>query len=676
MEAAKTIRFEINLQKGRQICAQAPVNGAYEADGVRVEVKQAARGACQWGEIRVALQNESCRENWNLALSRPVRVWVPFEKPKKMTALYLFNEWWTRPAFLERFPEIPDRTQVLLCEYADRFACVVPMVGEAFKAVLSGGTDTELCLTMAAALGGQRTLSEPLYVVGEGRDIYGAIREAFREIAAYKGIRLREARRVPEMFRYLGWCSWDAFYKDVSEAGIREKAEELSEKHIPVRWMLIDDGWLAEKDELLYDFLPDQKKFPHGFREMTEDIRKTTAVSWFGVWHALGGYWGGIAPESPLAQKEQAHLYRAVNGKLLPSPFTGEGFYRDWYAALNREGISFVKVDGQSAVPYYFENSLPLGAAARGMNEALEGGASRMDGAVINCMGMAMESILARPATAVSRNSDDFCPNKADGFAEHLLQNAYNALYHNELYGCDWDMFWTMHKDAKKHSLLRAVSGGPVYTSDKPGATDPEVLKPLVYHDGELLQMARAAKPTADCVFSNPLKKGVLKLHNVAPYGGQTAGGIAAFNLTGRAQHFSFSPAEIPDLERADAYWVYDYFQQKAAFLAPNATYGAALEADQFAWFLLLPCGAHGAYLGLLDKYAGFLAVESLCEGEGTTVLTLHETGRFGWISEKPPRSLFVNAQEFTGEIEQIAPCVYAAALPESPEKAAVTLLW
>ena len=49
MEAAKTIRFEINCQKGRQICAQTPVNGAYEADGVRVEVKQAARGACQWG---------------------------------------------------------------------------------------------------------------------------------------------------------------------------------------------------------------------------------------------------------------------------------------------------------------------------------------------------------------------------------------------------------------------------------------------------------------------------------------------------------------------------------------------------------------------------------------------------------------------------------------------------
>ena len=32
--------------------------------------------------------------------------------------------------------------------------------------------------------------------------------------------------------------------------------------------------------------------------------------------------------------------------------------------------------------------------------------------------------------------------------------------------------------------------------------------------------MDRSAKPTEDCVFSDPLEGGVLKLHNVAPWGG------------------------------------------------------------------------------------------------------------------------------------------------------------
>lgn len=96
-----------------------------------------------------------------------------------------------------------------------------------------------------------------------------------------------------------------------------------------------------------------------------------------------------------------------------------------------------------------------------------------------------MENILSRPTSAISRNSDDFMPNKENGFVEHLLQNAYNSVYHDELYYCDWDMFWTKHEDAVKHSLLRAISGGPIYVSDQIGDTNPDVLKPLAYHNGE-----------------------------------------------------------------------------------------------------------------------------------------------------------------------------------------------
>lgn len=51
----------------------------------------------------------------------------------------------------------------------------------------------------------------------------------------------------------------------------------------------------------------------------------------------------------------------------------GLRFYRDWYEYLKREGISFSKVDGQSAVHNYFENDLPLMTATRGMHGALGG---------------------------------------------------------------------------------------------------------------------------------------------------------------------------------------------------------------------------------------------------------------------------------------------------------------
>ena len=670
------IRCEIQFQKGKHIYAEFPVNEkGFSKDGFHIQVTEVSEDGCRIGKLSLHIKNESCRENANLDMEKPVRIWLPLEHPEKITAMYLYNEWWTRPAFVESFQEIPDRTQTVFFKYSGRYACMVLPAGRDFKTYLAGGTEDEVCMEMAACIGGQNSVEEPLYFLSEASSLHEAVHKVFSRLAAYKGIRMREERRIPEMFRYLGWCSWDAFYKEVSEEGIRQKADELSEKKIPVRWMLIDDGWMTSEKELLADFVPDKGKFPEGFGKMTEDIKKKTDVRWFGVWHALGGYWGGIAPGSVLDVKENPYLYRTVNGKILPSPFTGERFYRDWYEELNREGISFVKVDGQSAVPYYFENSLPVCEAARGMNQSLESGASRMDGAVINCMGMAMENILARPATAISRNSDDFCPDNEGGFAEHLLQNAYNSLYHNELYCCDWDMFWTMHKDAMKHSLLRAVSGGPVYVSDKPGATDPDILKPLMYLDGEILMMDRSAKPTEDCAFSDPLTDGVLKLHNTALYGGRKAGGIAAYNLTDRKQLLSFIPADIPDLDQADTYRVYDYFGKKAVSLGRYEKYESTMDAGGYGWFVILPCTGNCSCLGLVDKYAGFTAAESIHESENTMTAVIRETGRTGWISEKEPVQVTVNGVDVTEKVMKHEN-VYIAEVQKAPEKMVLAINW
>lgn len=678
MSDVRSIRCQVHCQKGKKIDARFPVYpGAYKKDGVRIELLENVVGGCRYGKIRLEMKNESCRENDNLRMEKPIRVYIPMEEhPEKITAMYLFNEWWTRPAFVEKFEEIPDYTQVAFFKYKNKFSCMVPTVGREFKTYLVKGTETEVCLEMTAYVGGQKALEEPLYVMAEAPQLAEAIHKVFSWLAEYKGIRMRESRRIPEMFRYLGWCSWDAFYRDVTEDRIRQKADELLEKRVPVKWMLIDDGWLSVRDELLCDFAPDKEKFPAGFKKMISEIKEKGDIRWFGVWHAFGGYWGGIAKGSTLEFQESPYLYKTVNGKLIPSPLTGERFYRDWYQKLRREDIDFVKVDGQSAVPYYFENSLPVSEAARGLNQALESGASYMDGAMINCMGMAMENILARPTSAISRNSDDFVPEKEGGFAEHLLQNAYNALYHNELYCCDWDMFWTMHEDCVRHGLLRAISGGPVYTSDKTGATNPDVLKPLIYEDGRILMMDRSAKPTEDCVFSDPMADGVLKLHNVASWGGgRKGGGIAVYNLTDRQQSFRFRPTDIPDLEVADTYWVYDYFEKKAFVLGRNDQYEGTAAKDGFGWFIVLPRGNQGSCLGLLDKYVGFAAIESICENDHTQVVVIRESGKLGWVSEKEPQKVMVNALDVTEQIEK-EDKLYTVSLPESFSKAVLSIVW
>ena len=66
----------------------------------------------------------------------------------------------------------------------------------------------------------------------------------------------------------------------------------------------MDDGWLSTKGELLCDFAPEPAKFPNGFGKMIADIKAESDIRWFGVWHALCGYWQGIAPESKLEGQE------------------------------------------------------------------------------------------------------------------------------------------------------------------------------------------------------------------------------------------------------------------------------------------------------------------------------------------------------------------------------------
>ena len=672
----KNLKCQINCQKGKRIDAEFSVEpGIYETESVRIKVSEKITGGCRLGKIKLNLKNEACRENFNLRMEKPIRVYLPtIERPEKITAMYLYNEWWTRPAFVDGFQEIPDFTQVAFFKYHDRFACFVPMVGKEYKTYMVAGTETEICLEMTAWLGGQKDVDEPMYLLAEASTLTEAIHQAFMWLAAYKGIRMRKERRIPEMFTYLGWCSWDAFYREVSEEKIGQKADELREKNVPAKWMIIDDGWLSVQDEMLYDFVPDKKKFPDGFKNMIKEIKAKGDIRWFGVWHALGGYWGGILQGSGLDDEESPYLYRTVSGKIVPSPLTGERFYRDWYQKLRREEIDCVKVDGQSAVPYYFENSLPVSEAARGINQALESGASYMDGAIINCMGMAMESILARPASAVSRNSDDFVPNKEGGFAEHLLQNAYNALYHNELYCCDWDMFWTRHEDCVKHSLLRAISGGPVYVSDKIGETNPEILKPLVYENGKILMMDRAAKPTEDCIFSDPMTSGVLKLHNIAPWGNSgKGGGIAVYNLTGSRQIFTLSPSDIPDLKISEMYWVYNYFEKKVFSLGRNDKYEGTVAENGFCWFIVLPQGRNCSCLGLLNKYVGFTAIESIYNNDNTEIIVVKESGTLGWMSEKEFRKVTANAVDVTEAVKKNDK-LYTIELPDSSSKMVLTL--
>ena len=72
----------------------------------------------------------------------------------------------------------------------------------------------------------------------------------------------------------------------------------------------------------------------------------------------------------------------------------------------------------------------------------------------------------------------------------------------------DWDMFHSKHPAALLHATARAVSGGAVYVSDKPGHHDFSLLRRLVLPDGSVLRARLPGRATRDVLFDDPMRDG------------------------------------------------------------------------------------------------------------------------------------------------------------------------
>ena len=71
-------------------------------------------------------------------------------------------------------------------------------------------------------------------------------------------------------------------------------------------------------------------------------------------------------------------------------------------------------------------------------------------------------------------------------------------------------MFQSGHAMGSFHAAGRAVSGGPVYVSDRPGEHDFALLRSLVLSDGTVLRADGVGRPTRDCLFSDVTREPVL----------------------------------------------------------------------------------------------------------------------------------------------------------------------
>ncbi|MBE6702650.1 MAG: hypothetical protein E7585_04465 [Ruminococcaceae bacterium] len=563
-------------------------------------------------------------------------------------AYYMRCSYWCRPAFGVDLTAVPKRTQALLYKEGSTWRVLWSLCGDVFNCTLQGG-EQGLEAKIAPWSDGEAVLEKmPVLLHFSGKEPHTVLEKTAKAAAKLLNGRVTTVyeKPFPELFEYLGWCSWDAMRVHISEQGLLVKVAELKEKGIPVRWCILDDMWAHVKgikglpeemtthdmvkimhQSTLHALEADPDRFPNGLAGAIEKLHNEGLR--VGVWYPTTGYWKGVDPEGPLAAELADILEMLPNENLLvkPNAEAANRFHNAIQDMLKDAGADFVKVDNQTHYKNKYSPVHPVGVVAKAVQNAIEDVTEAHFGnALINCMGMGNESMWNRRKSAVSRCSGDFQPENREWFAKHIQQCAYNSLFQGQFHYSDWDMWWTDDEQALKNSVCRAVSGGPIYVSDKIGRSRPEALKPLCFADGRILRADGQATPIARCLLENPtVSHAPLFIFNKA----NGCGVVAAFNIhaENQAQEGWLSPADLK--LPAGRYLVREQLRGETRVLEKGETLSVSLaDNDAFALYIFYSLKGNVTPLGRVDK---FISPKALL-GRNAKGVKLYEGGPVAFV--------------------------------------------
>ncbi len=577
---------------------------------------------------------------------------IKIENVKSWMADYRYSEFWCRPEFGTVLSDIPDDTQGLIYEKEDgTYGVILPVVSEQYKCVLVGGEEDTVLAKLFSWYEGLVSCKGLAFLWVEGDNPYEMM-EKCSEVGLKllgTGYRTRKERRYPEMFEYLGWCSWDAFEIRVDEQSLLAKCQEFQDKGIPVKWAIIDDMWAEVRDfygmeyqtrpemfqlmhsSKLHSFKADPIRFPNGLKHCIDKIKEYGIK--VGMWHPTTGYWMGIDPEGEIFRDYKDCLIQAKSGQYIPSPEQEKAyrFYNAFHNYLRKCGAEFIKIDNQSMSRRFYKKLAPVGQVARQFHDAMEASVGQhFDNQMINCMGMASEDMWNRSVSPISRCSDDFKPEDKPWFTKHILQCSYNCLVQGQFYYCDWDMWWTDDGQAKKNSIIRAISGGPIYVSDTLDRSKADIFKPLVLEDGRILRCDNPGVPAKDCLTENPVHSGkIFKIQNTC----NGCGILAVFNLDEKEKAVTgtISPKDVQGL-MGEEFAVYEHFTKELRIMKADEAFTLQLEnSDDYKLYVIVPLNNGCGMIGRTDKFISPATVRFNSQG----VAELVEDGPYAYVENR-----------------------------------------
>ncbi|KAK4375604.1 hypothetical protein RND71_006281 [Anisodus tanguticus] len=394
----------------------------------------------------------------------------------KFLSCFRFKLWWMAQKMGNKGSEIPMETQFLLVETRDTshiesdnndvvYAVFLPLIEGSFRAVLQGNPEDELELCLES--GDKDTVSSAFY---QTVYVHAGCDPAVK--LHLKSFRQRHEKKLPNIVDYFGWCTWDAFYQEVTQEGVEAGLESLTNGSIPPKWVIVDDGWQSvsgdsevEKPLMRLTGLKENEKFQKnedpkvGIKNIVNIAKEKYGLNYVYVWHAITGYWGGVHPgvkgmEEYVSVMTYPDITKgvmenepgwkmdaiAVQGLGLVNPKSAYKFYNEMHSYLASAGVDGLKVDVQCIL------------------ETLGGGlGGRVE--LTKQYHQALDASVAR--------------NFPDNGCIACMSHSTDALY-----------------------------------CDAPGKHNFDVLRKLVLPDGTILRARLPGRPTKDTLFSDPSRDG------------------------------------------------------------------------------------------------------------------------------------------------------------------------
>lgn len=588
-------------------------------------------------------------------------------KVERFTVCHRYEPFWMTAKSGTHLNQVPPETQYLLVKRRDGlYVLVVPLIDGAFRCSLEGRVGDVLLLVAESGDTATITAAVTGLYIGFGEEPFALLEQGAASIMRHIGTgRLRKEKPVPSFVRKFGWCTWDAFYQEVSQEKMRAGLESFCKGGVLPRYLILDDGWQSVRpfltgEKRLTAFTANEK-FPGDLKTTVDMAKQEFGIETFLVWHAIGGYWGGVDGDalSGYDIRSQGRNYSPGINHFVPSLINWFGtacgvvppeqiyrFYQDYHRHLRQQGVDGIKVDNQSSLEGVAQGMGGRVALMRAYHESLEGSVhTHFQGNLINCMSCANEMLFSALNSNLTRTSTDFWPNKPESHGVHLYVNAQVSAFFGEFIYPDWDMFQSGHEMGAYHAAGRAVGGCPVYVSDKPDAHNFDLLRKLVLPDGTVPVADYPGRPTADCLFYDPTKEDVLlKIWNRQGAAGLVGVFHARYGEGVGPISGSVRPMDIPAFHpsRPASYIVYAHYADELRVLNADDSWDITLTPLTAEVFTILPQNDFVpiGLVGMFNPYATVRDVTWFFEKDLVRI-TLAAQGRFiAWCRQRPAEVL------------------------------------